>query len=145
MHPPVINDPVFGELKFNPTDYLLRYEGVAQFAPDDNVEVIVRTQGEEPFNILERAHTAFAVIQHRAANYLPFAAKELLATYNENWNDGQPISAETFAGRIWLYRFSFDPDGTVQLDYDDHEMFLGHSIAVHLDAELDVSWVGLEG
>jgi hypothetical protein len=145
MHPPVINDPVFGELKFDPTDYLLWYKGSAQFAPDDDVEVIIHTEGGEPFGILERARAAFTVIQHRAAEYPPLAAKELLDAYNENWNDEQPISAETFASRIWLYQFSFEPDGTVQLNYDDDEMFLGHAIAVHLDGDLNVLWAGLEG
>jgi hypothetical protein len=145
MCPPVINDAVLGELKFDPTDYLLWYKGVGQFAPGDDVEVIVKIKGGEPFDILERARAAFTVIQHRAAEYPPFAAKELLDAYNENWNDEQPISAETFVGRIWLYSFAFDPDGTVELRYDDDDMFLGHTIVVHLDADLNVSWGGIEG
>ncbi|MFN7139323.1 MAG: DUF2262 domain-containing protein [Limisphaerales bacterium] len=145
MHPTVINDPVFGELKFDPTDYLLWYKGVAQFAPDEDVEIIIYTEGGEPFEILHRARTAFAVIQHREPEYRRFAAQNLLAAYNGDWNEGQPIDAETFVGRISLCRFSFHPDGKAQLDYDDDDMFLGHSIAVRLNEDLNVSEVGLEG
>ena len=145
MHPPIINDPVLGELKFDPTDYLRWYEGVAQFAPDHDVEVLIYTEGEEPFSILERARAAFAAIQQRASEYPPFAAKDLLDAYNENWNDGKPMDAETFASRIGLYRFSFHPDGKVELDYDDDDLFLGHSIAVRLNANLNVAEVGIEG
>jgi hypothetical protein len=145
MHPPTINDSVFGELKFDPADYLRWYQGVAQLAPDHEVEILIYTEGGEPFNILERARAAYAVIQHRESGYPPEAAKELLEAYNENWNDGTPLDGETFASRIGLYRFSFHPDGKVELDYDDDDMFLGHSIAVRLDENLDVSEVGIEG
>lgn len=145
MCPPVIIDPVFGELKFDPTDYLRWYKGVAQFAPGDDVEVIVSINGGEPFDIIERARAAFTVIQHRAAEHPPFAAKELLDAYNENWNDEQPITAETFVNRISLFSFAFDPDGTVELRYDDDDMFLGHTIVVNLDADLNVSSSGIEG
>jgi len=145
MCPPVINDPVFGKLKFDPADYLLWYTGIAQFAPAHDIEVILHTAGGETSGILERARAAFAVIQDQAAVYPPFTAKELLEAYNENWNDGQPISAEIFISRIRLYNFSFAPDGTVELRYDDDDMFLGHAIVVHLDADLSLSWAGIEG
>lgn len=146
MHPPVINDPVFGELKFDPTDYLRWYEGVAQFAPDHDVQVFIYTEGGEPFSILERARAAFAAVQQRAPEYPPRAARDLLEVYNENWNDRPPTDAETFASHLGLYQFSFRPDGTAELRYDDDDLFLGHAIVVRLDSAQNVAEeVGIEG
>jgi hypothetical protein len=145
MHPPIIHDPLFGELKFDPTDYLRWYEGAAPFTPDHTVGVFVYTEGGEPFSILERARSVFATLQRRASEYPLLAAKDLLAVYNENWNDGEPIDTDRFVGRMELFQVYFHPDGRVDLDYYDNDLFLGHSIAVRLDEHLNVAEVGLEG
>jgi hypothetical protein len=145
VHPPTIQDPIFGELRFDPADYLRWYEGVAPFAPDHEVQVLIFTEGGEPFEILARARAAFASIQRREPEYPPAAAKTLLQAYNENWNEGAPLDAVTFASRLGFYRFSFHPDGKVELDYDDDDLFLGHSITVRLNQNLEVVEVGLEG
>ena len=47
MYPPFINDPVFGALKFDPTDYVRWYKGRAKFAIDHDVEVLIYTEGGE--------------------------------------------------------------------------------------------------
>jgi hypothetical protein len=145
MHPPIINDPVFGELRWDPTDYLRWYEGAVEFAPEHQVALLIYTEGGEPFKIIERARVAFQAIQRRASDYPTIAAKELLKVYNEEWNDGPSLAVGAFASRIALYRFSFYPDGKVELDYDDDDLFLGHTIKVCLDKSHNVTNVGLEG
>ena len=145
MHPSTITDEVFGDLKFDAADHLRWYEGVVSFSPDHDVEIHIYTEGGEPFSILQRARSAFTAIQHREREYPPAAARELLDDYNENWNDGKLLDAETFANRLGLCRFSYHPDGKIELDYDDDDLFLGHSIAIRLDENLNVSEVGIEG
>jgi hypothetical protein len=59
-----------------------------------------------------------------------FAAAELLETYNGSWNEGEPISIGTFAGRMTLESVGIDPDGGASLYYHDGDLFWGHCIIV---------------
>ena len=61
-----------------------------------------------------------------------FAAAKLLDTHNEGWNEGKPISAQTFIQRMTLESVSIDPEGKVELYYNDGDLFWGHSIVVSL-------------
>ena len=61
-----------------------------------------------------------------------FAAGKLLDTHNDGWNEGKPISAQAFIQRMTLESVSIDPQGKVELYYNDGDLFWGHSIVVSM-------------
>lgn len=137
MPKPIVHDPVLGELKYNPANHLQCYDGVAALSPGQNVEVHIYTEGSELEDLVKLVHESFAVIQRNVSEYANHAGRELLATYNENWNEGPPIDLATFVSQIFLLAIYFHPDGKVDLDFYDNELFLGHSIGVHLNETLN--------
>jgi hypothetical protein len=90
MHKPIVHDSVFGELTYDPADYLRCYEGLAPLSPERNVEVHIYTEGSELEELIKPVHEKFAAIQRNVSAYANHAGRELLVTYNENWNDGPP-------------------------------------------------------
>lgn len=66
-----------------------------------------------------------------------FAAKELTSLANE-WladdeenEDAQPITEDTFAKRITLSEISIAPNGSFAAYYEDDDMFWGHVVEIH--------------
>lgn len=66
-----------------------------------------------------------------------FAAKELTSLANE-WladdeenEDAQPITEDTFAKRITLSEISITPNGSFAAYYEDDDMFWGHVVEIH--------------
>jgi hypothetical protein len=66
-----------------------------------------------------------------------FAAQELCPLYNESWReDTTPLDADEFAARLRLLSIHVgSDDGSFSLEFDDDDMFGGHSI--HLDGSLN--------
>ena len=71
--------------------------------------------------------------------------RELLATYNDHWNDGPPIDAAKFGESISLSAIWFEQDGSYQVHYDDGELFLGHALVVCVNADRTVRQARMEG
>jgi len=79
------------------------------------------------------------------AKYRAAAARELLATYNDHWNDGPPIGAAKFCDTISLSAIWFEQDGSYQVHYDDGELFLGHALVVCVNADGTIREARMEG
>ena len=64
--------------------------------------------------------------------------KKLKTDAPNDWldNDDQdPITAEIFAKRITMGELAFRNDGTIEVYYDDDDIFWGHCIIAHIDAD----------
>lgn len=123
-----IIDPVIGKLK--KTDYFNRYEGEWEFAAGHPVEIMVNLY------ISERLPVSFqnflGLLKTKDIEFRRAAAKSLIEFYNDNWSEtDEKISEEDFADRIKLESISFDEEEkTVNVYYDDADLFAGHGIKV---------------
>ena len=73
-------------------------------------------------------------------------ADAYLDTFNENWTEEGPIGREEFARRIELIEVSFGPGGGgPMLWYDDGDLFAGHSLSAHFDADFRFQGANLWG
>ena len=74
-----------------------------------------------------------------------FAADQLLENYNDNWNDGSPISVKTFMNLLKLESVSVNPDSGAELYYEDGDLFAGHCIIVSMDEQRRFQDAGIAG
>lgn len=73
----------------------------------------------------------FVSLPEKDLHFRQVAAANLLKLYNGTWSEGETISADEFAERITLNGLSFtEGEGTVEIYYDDGDLFAGHDIKV---------------
>jgi hypothetical protein len=72
-------------------------------------------------------------------------AEHYLELYNDTWcQDDEDLDHDGFCARITPTSVDIDEDG-VQIYFDDGGLFLGHSIVMLLDAELQLTEIKLAG
>jgi len=102
------------------------------------IEVSIRAASVPQMQKMSRTIATIADDQKtwhtRAASFL---AQELLTLYNDEWSDGAAtLDADQFASRLRLLLIHVDEsNGSFSLNFDDDNMFGGHSI--HLDGNLN--------
>ncbi len=72
-------------------------------------------------------------------------AGDLLALYNEDWQDGEPIDPGEFVLRLSLDAITVDADFRCEVFLDDGDLFAGHAIIVDVDADGSLGRVQLFG
>ena len=70
----------------------------------------------------------FRRVQAAEPAFRQFVADVLLARYNSAWNDGPPIDSDAFISRMTMTTLSVYADGSAEIDYNDGDLFLGHTI-----------------
>lgn len=139
----MINDEVLGRLVWD-----RRYEwwsGETQFAPGHEVHISIETEVDDEEEVLQRARRAFQRLRTLRDQVCRAAASELLAEYNADWNDGEPIGAEAFIDRMTLSDITFYADGSAELFFDAGAMFEGRSIVVSVDADGAIEEAAISG
>ncbi|HEY1406055.1 MAG TPA: DUF2262 domain-containing protein, partial [Spirochaetota bacterium] len=126
-----ITDAVLGTLVWD--DRFDRWETRISFGAKTPVDVSIETGGDNA--ALKRAGKAITRLQTNEPAARLYAAEQLLESYNDNWNDGKPITVAAFAKKITLESVSIGPDGECELYYDDGDLFAGHCIIVSMDAK----------
>ena len=58
-----------------------------------------------------------------------------LANYWLDNDDQDPITSDVFAKRITMGELAFRNDGSIEVYYDDDDIFWGHCIIAHIDAD----------
>jgi hypothetical protein len=66
-------------------------------------------------------------IDRRARAY---AAEALLDLHNDEWREDTVLSPVDFVQRLTLESVTFYPDSSVEMAYDDGELFWGHVVIV---------------
>ena len=130
-----IHDETLGTLTWN--SRLDWWEGQAEWAPGRRVGVSLSVEDDDP----DAAPTAAIAHAGRVLNSLAelepearqLAADELLEIYNEEWNDGDPLSPDEFVTRLTLEDIGLAADGSAELFYQDGGLFAGHTVLVSLD------------
>lgn len=76
----------------------------------------------------------FKEFEQRISTYISETLLDLANDWLDN-DDQDPITAEIFAKRITMGELAFRNDGTIEVYYDDDDIFWGHCIIANIDAE----------
>ena len=76
----------------------------------------------------------FKAFEQRISIYISETLLELANYWLDN-DDQDPITSDVFAKRIMMGELAFRNDGTIEVYYDDDDIFWGHCIIVHIDAD----------
>jgi hypothetical protein len=118
-----------------------RWSGTVSIGGSDGVRVRIDPTESRPdeMTISEDARRAFRTISESETRIREAACAELLATYNQAWNNGAPIEAETFKRRLVLEAITIYEEGMAEIFFGDDDMFAGHSVVVSMneDGEFD--------
>jgi hypothetical protein len=131
----IIVDEVLGMLTWN--DQLDWWEGRTEMAPGHLIGISVSVEDETapPTVEVEQARRVLLRLREREAEARLVAAEELLAIYNDEWNDDDPISEEEFMARLTLDDLAVASDGSAELFYQDDNLFAGHTVLVSIGAD----------
>ena len=84
----------------------------------------------EAFNKIDN----FKEFEQRISAYISEHLLDLANDWLDN-DDQDPITAEIFAKRITMGELAFRNDGTIEVYYDDDDIFWGHCIIANIDAD----------
>ena len=76
----------------------------------------------------------FKEFEQRISTYISETLLDLANDWLDN-DDQDPITAEIFAKRITMGELAFRNDGTIEVYYDDDDIFWGHCIIANIDAD----------
>lgn len=130
MPEPIVVDEVLGTLTWQ--DRFRSYKGEREIAPGHLIRIDISPDNGRLEADLTRARQAYQHLQQQETVLREMAADALLPRYNAVWNEGQPIDRAAFMRRMVLEGLTVYGDQTVALDYNDGDLFYGHTIVVSL-------------
>lgn len=94
---------------------------------------------------LKMARKIFLWLQNNEKKLRKAAADELLETYNDEWNEGKPISKKDFIDTIKITGMNIDHDGEFEVWYEDGGLFADHQISIRIRKNKKIYDITLEG
>jgi hypothetical protein len=142
--PALVHDhPVLGTFSFNSSINWWRTQSTVPLGRTDQVMLSVNGNPDVP---AERFDEAAGILRRLDSQHLRrVVAEHYLELYNDTWcQDDEDLDHDAFCARIAPTSIDIDEDG-VQIYFDDGDLFLGHSILMLLDAQLQLTEIKLAG
>lgn len=131
-----VHDEVLGKLTWN-SDFDW-WEGDVDLSPNHSISISLTVDsGDEKSDIdslIRHGRRIVAFIREHEPEARLVAAEELLDIYNQEWNDGKPLTEQEFIDRLTLDDINIAADGNAELFYKDDDLFAGHTVLVTVDA-----------
>jgi hypothetical protein len=148
-----IADDAFGSLTWDGELHVWR--GASQLPDNTPFELCIETvsylTNVPPFDdatwdrtITDESRRAFARVLAAESGIRAAIATDLMPDYSP-WNNGEAADSGDISKRLGLERITLLPQGEVQIQYDDGDMFGGHDVVGHLDVDGHVTRVELFG
>ncbi len=112
------------------------------------VELLVSDQKIKDRAILsERANAALRAVSMNWETVLDHITRELLDLKNESWvNDAtERVTAATFRDALTLNSIAVKADGSLEMVFEDGDLFWGHAVVVAADAACKPTRIDIEG
>ncbi|MBN8579512.1 MAG: DUF2262 domain-containing protein [Anaerolineae bacterium] len=109
-----------------------------------NVNLHISSRNSPPV-ISDKSREAFNIISQSEEKILQKASDDLLAIFNENWNNEGTINSSAFQNRLILEAIILYPDGEAEIYYNDGNMFLGHTVIVKMSEDGKFTEAGIAG
>ena len=143
--PVILKDEILGELVLN-KDYKM-FEGQACWL---NKVVYIFLDDKDSWMQAQNALKELWANQQKWDTAMrKFAAKELTSLANDWQDEEEPeapdLTEADFAHRITLSSISMTPEGNYTADFDDDDMFWGHTVAVYGSLKEGIQQANMEG
>lgn len=120
-------------------DNFNRWEAQIEIVPGQKVGVSLAPGDAAEIGDIAAGEAFVQWVREQDAAARAYAAKQMVETA-EDWQEQddeetEPITVESFARRIRLSEITTEPDGEGSLWYDDDGIFAGHVIVVSVNAE----------
>lgn len=115
---------------------------------DSVVEVLVAgDQGADEDALARRIGEVLKWVSSDRRSILEYVVENLLELKNESWvdDDEESVTAEEFAKRLTLESVSLERDGSIELSFDDGDLFWGHLVVVRADGDRHLNYVDISG
>ncbi len=146
--PACVHDhPVLGTFAFDSSIDWWRTQSTVPLGGTDQVVLSLSMNGD-PDVPAERFDEAAGILRRLDPRTLRrVVAEHYLELYNDTWcqDDDEELDHAGFCARITPTSVDIDEESGVQIYFDDGGLFLGHSIVVFLDAELQLAEIKLAG
>jgi hypothetical protein len=117
-------------LTLNGRDFQVSMDGIVGVREEDELSAFQRIV----VRVIDKKNEASSAVADR-----------LLDIYNATWNKAAPISREEFIEKLAVSSISICGDGSAELDFEDGDMFLGHSVVVRFDRDGAITNATIEG
>jgi hypothetical protein len=136
-----IQEEVLGRLTWD--DRLGAWCGEVKLSPGQPVTIEIYPESPDLLSTLRAARRTLDGISNQEVHLRCAAADELLDWHNDEWNDGLPIRAEVFIGRLALVSIALFPGAGADLYYRGTDLFGGHPIVLSVgpDGEFEAATV----
>jgi hypothetical protein len=133
MNEPTIHEELLGRLRWDPTRGL--WMGETELFSGQLIQIGLY-QDVDIWASLKAARITLDRIGATEFELRRAAAEELIADYNEEWNDGIfPLDEEEFSKKLQLVSITFYPNGEADLFYDDGGLFEGQTLVVAVEPD----------
>jgi hypothetical protein len=122
------SDPQLGELTFDSD--IGWWEGRVRLPSGTSFVLYVHTPSESDNSIADAARTTFEKMHSSEQAAFQFAAQELLAVHNREWNDGKKLAESEFIRRLVPGTMQLWPSGNAEISFGDGNLFGGHEVGV---------------
>jgi hypothetical protein len=139
-----IRDEILGELIWEEKHRW--WKGEARLNSDLSSKIYLYEYPKDKSESLEPYRRFFETICRNEQKAREFAAGELLAVYNENWNDlNEPITKEEFCRRMRLESIGFYEITDADFHYESEDLFGEHTIVVSINNSGIFTYAEIEG
>ncbi len=129
-----------GTLKF---DHNLDWWATKTKFQEKQIKLYISVEGDKFISFDKSKQTLKAL---EAFSFGQIAADKLLKLYNEVWNETKKsISYKDFVKKVSVESVTLETDGGAAIYLKDGKLFLGHSIEIFIDNNLEISNVGIVG
>jgi hypothetical protein len=128
--PVKIKDTAFGT--FTLDRYADWYEGKVTWNGRKVRLALSAVESADAERALQVARTLWRAQKSWHAKVLAYAVQQLLPLKNESWHDEneRPLTAKQFQKRMKLDTIVVSPDGSLEFEHEDGDLFGGHSIQI---------------
>jgi hypothetical protein len=141
----IIQDDVLGTLTYDPQ--WKWFSGVVPFG-DTRVEISISFGSQsDPVSQADiaQAREAYLSLVARKADIEADIVRGLLDIYNDEWQEGDPISPDQFLDTIEPEDIEIVFGQVKTLGYKDGDLFAGHWVEVRFKDDGNISEIGLTG
>lgn len=137
-----INDSYLGIIKYS--DEYDWYEGKINLETGEAIEFFLNV--EDDFSeVLKYTQKIISNLSQQSANYKNFIADKLLDLYNDTWSEDEVIDKPEFCRRIAIESVQVYDDGSVEIFYEDGDLFAGHTILIYINSNGELVDVDIAG
>lgn len=114
---------------------------------EHSVELYIMGEPEDRDHAKARADKALSWVIDQLPAILQYSADILLDVKNEGWlNEGErPVDAEAFKTHLHLLSVQVEEDGSMQLTFEDNDLFWGHWVVIEVDDAHNLVDANIEG